>query len=238
MEKHLILAIIIISAGLFGGLVRLFNSIDTTQKINWKDFIKYILTGIGASILIPLFLNMISSDLIKAEPMPILNYFIFSGFCFIGAYLSDKFLTTIGEKVLNQVKNEVNSVKRKQESTNQTVDLLVDSNSEPADLLEKDKSFNINTVYQSLDNKIEPKDKGLINDTLEAFAKKGNYQFRTIKGISKELSCPENVVTIIIKTFEDFGLIKKIRQRDDGYFAYGLTSRGKSLKINYNKRGS
>ena len=77
MDKYLILICIIISAGTFGGLVRFFNAIDTAKHINLKELIKYILTGIGAAILIPLFLNMISSDLIKADKIEILNYFIF-----------------------------------------------------------------------------------------------------------------------------------------------------------------
>ena len=189
MDKYVILTLIIFSAGTFGGLVRLFNSIDTSKKINWKEFIKYILTGIGAAILVPLFLNMISSDLIKADPITTLNYFIFAGFCFIGAYLSDRFLSTIGEKIINEVK----TVKREQESTTKAVDLLVDNNSEPTDSLDKDNPIQFDKVRQSLNDKIEQKDQGLISDVLKAFDKNGKYTFRSIKGISREFNYPEKV---------------------------------------------
>jgi hypothetical protein len=52
------------------------------------------------------------------------------------------------------------------------------------------------------------------------------------------LSRPENVTTIIFKTFEDNGLIRKIRKRDDGQILWGLTSHGKFMKTNNNKSGA
>jgi len=230
MEKYLILICIIISAGIFGGMVRFFNSMDTSKEINLKELIKYVLTGIGAAILIPLFLNMISSDLIKTDKIEILNYFIFTGFCFIAAYLSDKFLSTIGDRILN----EVNKVKSKQENTSQTVELLVENDAEVPDSSTNENPNKIDLVFQSLNKNIEKKDAGLINEILNAFDQNGKYTFRSIKGIAKELNYPENTVGIIIHTFEDNGLIRKIRKRDDGQFLWGITSLGKFM-ITYKK---
>jgi len=228
MDKYIILIIIIVSAGSFGGLVKFFNSIDTTKRINWKDFLRYILTGIGAAILIPLFLNMISSDLLKTEKIEILNYFLFSGFCFIAAYLSDRFLSTIGDKILNEVQN----VKNNQESTNETLDMLIENESEPSDSSVGDTPIKIDKAFQNITDKIDQKDKEFPYEILKSFDGNGQYKFRSIKGISKELGYPENIISIAIKTFEDNGLIRKVRKRDTGQFFWGITNLGKFVKSN------
>jgi hypothetical protein len=226
MCTYTILALITVTTGLFGGLVKFFNSIDTSKPINLKEFLKYLLTGIGAAILIPLFLNMISSDLISAEKIEIHDYFVYTGFCFIAAYLSDRFLSTIGDKILN----EVNKVKNKQESTSKTVELLVDNETSPIDASTNENPNKAEIAFQNLSNKIEKKDTGLINEILNAFEKNEKYTFRSVKGISKEFNYPENTVEILIKAFEENGLIQRIKRRADGQFLYGLTSLGKLLK--------
>jgi len=226
MCTYSILALITVTTGLFGGLVKFFNSIDTSKPINLKEFLKYLLTGIGAAILIPLFLNMISSDLISAEKIEIHDYFVYTGFCFIAAYLSDRFLSTIGDKILN----EVHKVKNKQESTSKTVELLVDNETAPIDASTNENPNKAEIAFQNLSNKIEKKDTGLINEILNAFEKNEKYTFRSVKGISKEFNYPENTVEILIKAFEENGLIQRIKRRADGQFLYGLTSLGKLLK--------
>lgn len=226
MCTYSILALITVITGLFGGLVKFFNSIDTSKPIIYKELLKYLLTGIGAAILIPLFLNMISSDLISAEKIEIHDYFVYTGFCFIAAYLSDRFLSTIGEKILNEVKK----VKSKQESTSQTVELLVDNETSPIDESVNDNPNKAEMVFQNLSSKIEQKDTGLIFEILNAFEKNGKYTFRSAKGISKEFSYPENTVGILINALEENGLIQRIRRRTDGQVLYGLTILGKFLK--------
>lgn len=226
MCTYLILALITVITGLFGGLVKFFNSIDTSKPIIFKELLKYLLTGIGAAILIPLFLNMISSDLISADKIEIHDYFVYTGFCFIAAYLSDRFLSTIGEKILNEVKK----VKSKQESTSQTVEMLVDNETAPIDASVNENPNKAEMVFQNLSSKIEQKDTVFINEILNAFEKSGKYTFRSVKGISKEFNYPENTVAILIKAFEDNGLIQRIRRRADGQILYGLTSLGKFLK--------
>lgn len=226
MCTYLILALITVITGLFGGLVKFFNSIDTSKPIIFKELLKYLLTGIGAAILIPLFLNMISSDLISADKIEIHDYFVYTGFCFIAAYLSDRFLSTIGEKILNEVKK----VKSKQESTSQTVEMLVDNETAPIDASINENPNKAEMVFQNLSSKIEQKDTALINEILNAFEKSGKYTFRSVKGISKEFNYPENTVAILIRKFEDNGLIQRIRRRADGQILYGLTSLGKFLK--------
>ena len=88
----------------------------------------------------------------------------------------------------------------------------------------------MDNVFQRLNKNIEEKDTGLISEILKAFDRNGKYTFRSIKGISKELNYPESTVGIMFKAFEDNGLIKKVRKKDDGQFLWGITSLGKFMK--------
>ena len=64
-----VLVFIMVACGAFGGFLNYLNDFDTieNEKKNKQIRFKYILLGIGAALLIPLFLNMISSDMQKLK---------------------------------------------------------------------------------------------------------------------------------------------------------------------------
>ncbi|HTO16315.1 MAG TPA: YEATS-associated helix-containing protein [Edaphocola sp.] len=104
LDTHLIILIaIMIISGAFGGFLNYLHKFDTRADEETHSVTKYILLGIGAAFVIPLFLKMISSDLIRSSDN--LDYLIFAGFCLIAAIFSKRFITTIGEQVLERAKN-------------------------------------------------------------------------------------------------------------------------------------
>src|SRR5690554_1963150 len=103
---HLWVLIFIMAAcGAFGGFLNYLNDFDTVQneKKNNRVRFKYILLGIGAALLIPLFLNMISSDIIRSTDNA--DYLIFAGFCLVAAIFSRRFISTIADRILETAKN-------------------------------------------------------------------------------------------------------------------------------------
>jgi hypothetical protein len=101
LDIHLlILLCIMLVSGAFGGYLNYLNDFDTrtNEQKNKKDKFKYILLGIGAAFLIPLFLKMISSNIISSSEN--LDYLVFAGFCLVAAIFSHRFISTIGDKVL------------------------------------------------------------------------------------------------------------------------------------------
>jgi DNA-binding MarR family transcriptional regulator len=60
--------------------------------------------GIAASFLVPLFLQMISSDLLQRGASDHLALFVFAGFCLIAAISSKAFIRTLSEQVLKEVR--------------------------------------------------------------------------------------------------------------------------------------
>ena len=100
-----VLVFIMVACGAFGGFLNYLNDFDTVQneKKNNRIRFKYILLGIGAALLIPLFLNMISSDIIRSTDPA--DYLIFAGFCLVAAIFSRRFISTIADRILETAKN-------------------------------------------------------------------------------------------------------------------------------------
>jgi hypothetical protein len=123
---HLLTLIaIMLSAGAFGGYLNYLHKFDISSNENKGTIIKakYIFLGIGAAFLVPAFLKMIASDLIKNVPSyDQINYLIFAGFCLIAAIFSRRFINTIGERILEvakQAERTSKEAKRESETTKQ-----------------------------------------------------------------------------------------------------------------------
>ncbi|MBW2248991.1 MAG: hypothetical protein JRF62_17810 [Deltaproteobacteria bacterium] len=82
----LILGIMIIS-GILGGLVNFFLS-EYHKPSAWKAVIGDCLLGIVSALTVPLFLNMVSSNLLTVAHKKPVNLFIFNGLCLLFALFS------------------------------------------------------------------------------------------------------------------------------------------------------
>lgn len=120
MDTHtLTLVGIILIVGAFGGYLNYLHNFDTTEDKQQSNRIrnKYVLLGIGSAILVPAFFKMIASDLLRySEPFDNINYLIFAGFCLVAAIFSRRFITTLGDKILDAAKKaEIASKEAKRE---------------------------------------------------------------------------------------------------------------------------
>jgi len=102
MDYNLQITLLMVGAGLLGGITNFFR-IESDKK-NLAALFGNMLMGISAALLIPLFLNMISSNLIKESTSDNSKLFILFGFCLIASLSSKAFIQTISERVLNEVK--------------------------------------------------------------------------------------------------------------------------------------
>ena len=101
---HIItLLLIMIVAGVLGGSAGYMIEKNTSTDHHNKDPRFYILIGLCASFLVPLFMTTISSDLLENSRQNHLDYFVFGGFCLIAAISAHKFIVSISEKILKQV---------------------------------------------------------------------------------------------------------------------------------------
>ena len=121
-QNFLVCALIIsmLAAGAFGGFVNFLvsktkpnstpNDVGSTVEGQLKWW-QHILIGVAAAFIVPVFLNMISSGLIKevseevsvAKAAP--KLLILVGFCLVAAISSRAFIRNVTDKLLREVEN-------------------------------------------------------------------------------------------------------------------------------------
>src|SRR6266849_838261 len=103
-----ILIAVMLAAGMVGGLLNYYMTQSADPE--HTSILKSLLAGICASFLVPLFLNMISSNLIDAirgganASSDVSKLFVFAGFCLIAAISSSAFIRTLSDRVLAEAK--------------------------------------------------------------------------------------------------------------------------------------
>lgn len=226
MTHICILTWLIISIGSLAGLTNYLRYYFQGQVANKLEFIKYILSGIGAAVLVPLLLNMLSSNLIQetADYDPI-NYFVFAGFCFVAGYFSDRFISTIGDRVLKDLENTNKKVEQMTSTVKQNeekLNILVSSESDPEELEEKTEidlsQFKEKSSFTDDDVKTQ------INKIVKALD--GKYKFRTAKGVAKELGYNLMIIEHVLNGLQEQGILKAMVDKD-GKVLWTLTQIGK-----------
>lgn len=105
MNNHfLTIILVMITMGILGGLINYFiNGTEKNDIENEKtEIMKTVIIGIGASLLVPLFLNMISSNLLMETNGNNYKTLVFAGFCLIASITSKTFISSISDRILKQ----------------------------------------------------------------------------------------------------------------------------------------
>ena len=113
----LIILLIMVTAGILGGVANYFLS--DRQSPSRKDWGKYPVLGVIAALTVPLFLNMISSNLLEAARSRPVDFFVFGGFCLIYVVASRRVFEDVVNKLLGQVdqmKREMRRIEQQQET--------------------------------------------------------------------------------------------------------------------------
>ena len=113
----LIVLLIMIAAGVLGGVANYFLR-DRQQESSPQDWAKYSILGVIAALTVPLFLNMISSNLLEAARTRPVDFFVFAGFCLIYVVASRRVFENAANKLLGQVdqmKREMVQIKQQRQ---------------------------------------------------------------------------------------------------------------------------
>jgi hypothetical protein len=98
----LVILLIMIAAGILGGIANLFLS-DPPSDASRPAWGKYAILGVIAALTVPLFLNMISSNLLEAARTRPVDFFVFGGFCLIYVVASRRVFENVANKLLGQM---------------------------------------------------------------------------------------------------------------------------------------
>ena len=227
-----ILIIIIIAAGILGGLANYF--LDRSER-NWVayDVLKSALLGMVASATVPLFLKIVSSSIMKDAEADALQYFVFCGFCLIAAAFSNRYLQGLGDRILQELKEvkrenaELKETTAEMKQDNETLKdaagAILLSGSDDADEATEGggvapvetpeaqfESFR-GVVEESTPRSVAPSDPKTL---LRQQFKDARHKFRTIQGLCKATRLDENTVHTIVSEWEKEGKLKKIKRPD------------------------
>ena len=120
MDSSLVTVVtIMVLGGLFGGLVNYYR--PKTKDEGAKHLWRSIVLGLGASFLIPLFLNAISSNLLSdlfVEGPKNEDLLVFFGFCSLAAISSRVFIKSVTDKMIGDFEESVKVVKEAAQAVN------------------------------------------------------------------------------------------------------------------------
>jgi hypothetical protein len=239
-QHIIILILIIVFIGAFAGLTNFLTYYFKDLANKKSEIYKYVISGIGASILVPLLLNMLSSNLIKdVKNFDQINYFVFAGFCFVAGYFSDRFINSMGEKVLQDLEKTKQKAEKAiavSKQTEEKADKAIASSKENEDKIDFIVSTESDNDSEELDEQqleqIQSTSK-YVDDAMKTqannilLALNGDRKFRSSPSIAKELNYPVLVVKTILENFEKHGIVKKLALKDRPQILWSLTNVGK-----------
>ena len=90
----LVVLLIMVAAGILGGIANYYLS-ERQNDSGRGDWGKFLILGVIAALTVPLFLNMISSNLLEAARTRTVDFFVFAGFCLIYVVVSRRFFEIV-----------------------------------------------------------------------------------------------------------------------------------------------
>lgn len=201
---------IILAGGALGGLVGAFLSEDETTI---SFCLKRMVIGIGCAFIVPLFLNMISSTLLKQTTEEPIAYFVFGGFCVIAAISSKGFISSVSDRILQQVKE----VKAEVKEAAALADASIENQTEPEEpatraLVLAPKLRPLSTAQYTI---------------LRALGANSKYTMRTFGGICKDSGLDPSLVGGHLGYLQSLGLVAKVTRKGKRDL-WHLTQEGKA----------
>jgi hypothetical protein len=201
---------VMLLAGFLGGAINHFLTQEEDAKP--RSMIRSLAVGIGASFMVPLFLNMISSNLIDeirgtgTNPANPTKLLVLAGFCLVAAVSSRAFIRTLSDRVLAEAKAARKEAKQAKEEVQE-----VQANIDPILQKETEKELAADQPASLLTGETVSDDERKI---LEAFAR-SRYALRTLTGISKDAGYDRVHGNGILSSLEQKGFVGK-KVRDNG----------------------
>jgi hypothetical protein len=221
------------------------SNLQNERKSIFKDqkFYLQMLLGICGAALIPLLLYLTSSKLFE-NCDNFFAYFVFSGYCLIGAIFSRAMLKSLAKRLdlekfqedLKKQDEKINEVKGEVQQAEKFIKSQLNEEEEPQQLV-GNVDTNIEDIKENISGKLLdaelPDIDTYMNDYADSDMKailhdlqSSKYKDRSIQGLSKKTDIPEVRVKIILNAFKKGGIVDEVRWY--GKTFYTLTLKGKS----------
>lgn len=218
MQHFIILILIIATCGILGGIVNFLRQPLEFQSSKHSK-LKSIINGIAASALVPLFLKMISSDLLSTSINNPIEYFTIGGFCLITSIFSNKFIDSIGDKVMNRidtVSQEIKEVEKEVKEVKSEVENVITE----SEITDTRNSFTSIDILESIELDV-------INSINNS-----KYAYRALSGIAKDILLTKNETLEILTNLENKGMVQK-SLRSNNQHRWRITDKGLEVISEY-----
>lgn len=214
--------IMVLAGFLGGGLNYLLSRRESAESTAmWQSLVG----GLVASFMVPLFLNMISSNLVESikgitpnsgDPS---KFFVFAGFCLVAAVSSKAFINTLSHRILNETK----ATNEKVEQLKNEVDPIIAKETEK----ESQESMPLSVSIADRTTLLAENQKKV----LEALVN-GKFTLRTRTGICKDTGLPKEEVIKILEEMEteDLARSAKVLVRGELKTRWYATEEGRAVE--------
>ena len=213
----LVILLIMIAAGVLGGLANYFLSDRSGSAPAPSDFYKFPILGVIAALTVPLFLNMISSNLLEAARSRPVDFFVFAGFCLIYVVASRRVFENVANRLLHQMdqmKREMAQLKLQRQEASSPL-----PRDESALAPESSPVLKPEVVKESLSyNDIE---------ILRALAEE-SFVYGNLVGLTDKTGLARDIVSVRLTVLKNLGIIET-RINDKNVLHWYVSARGKQL---------
>jgi biotin operon repressor len=192
--SHFEVVWVIVLAGVFGGTVNF--ALARTDSSGWKDWFWSVVIGLGASFLVPLFLNTISSTLLSGllSGAPGKgDIYIFAGFCLLGAIASKAMIQTLTQRVLREAQAARKEVETLKEEIAPIVEKETEDDAPAAEALSRSSEIpeNLNQVLKALDS--------------------SQFSLRSVTGVAQDVGRSRDAVVAELRELSQKGLAVEVQ---------------------------
>ena len=191
----LIILLIMVAAGILGGVANCYLG-ERQAESGRREWGKYLTLGVIVALTVPLFLNMISSNLLEAPRTRPVEFFVFGGFCLIYVVSSRRLVENMTNRLfgqMEQMKRDLGQIRERQTESTQTAVREEPSEGNGATPARPDpakESLSYNDI-----------------EILRALAK-DNYVYGNLAGITDETGLTREVVSNRLTVLKNLGIIE------------------------------
>jgi hypothetical protein len=218
---------VMLAAGTLGGVINYYQAIGSSPEqpkessaTPFKPRMPHrVVIGIGAAFLVPLFLNMISSDLLLACKETPTKLLVFAGFCLVASISSSAFIRSLSDRLLEQAARSAEEANRGVEE--------VKTDLEPI----KAKATEPDAGASSGSRQVLPANEvpglGVGQRVLRALCET-EFAFRSVEGISRSTGIARKELEVILNSLAQDGLVRDTPTEDG--LRWCITKKGRKLE--------
>lgn len=217
----LVILLIMITAGVLGGIANYFLS-ERQNDTGRRDWGKFLTLGVIAALTVPLFLNMISSNLLEAARTRPVDFFVFAGFCLIYVVASRRVFENLANKLMgqmDQMRREIGQIKQQRQEAPSPAPLSAREEPLLPAATEAPIVVKPEVVKESLSyNDIE---------ILRALAE-DSYVYGNLVGLTDKTGLARDLVSNRLTVLKNFGVIET-RINDKNVLHWYVSPKGKQM---------